>query len=97
MRAHIGQNAQGHADDGRVACTHAVHAVVEISTVADGCYHKDGHDDKENPAGSCFVFAAERHDGGVVEVVPFDKRDGGLERLAGLSSVLDDHFLPLPL
>ena len=33
VRAHIGQNAQCHAYYGRVAGTHAVHAVVEVGTV----------------------------------------------------------------
>ena len=45
----IGQGHQSDADDGRVARSHAVHAIVEVGTIADGRHHKHGEQHKENP------------------------------------------------
>ena len=97
MRTHIGEYAQRHANDGRVAGTHAVHAVVEVGTVAHCRHHEDGHDDEEYPSCRRLVLAAERHEVRVVQVVALDKRYGRLERLLGFGAVFHHHLLTLAL
>ena len=93
VAAHIGQDAERHAYDGRVARTHSVHAVVEVGAVGDRRHDKDRHDDEEYPARRHAMLAAEAHHLGVVEVVVLDEGDGSFERLLRLLAVLDDDFL----
>ena len=97
VAAHISQDAYRHAYYRRVAGTHAVHAVVEVSAVRHRRDDKDGHDDEQDPACRRLILAAERHDARIVEVMAFDERYGGLQRLGGLRPVLDDHLLSLAL
>ena len=40
--ADVGECNERRTDDGRIACAHAVHAVVEVGTVAHGSDHEDG-------------------------------------------------------
>ena len=56
---------------------HAVHAVIEIGTVAHRCHHKDGQDYEEHPSGCVAVFAHETEYLAVVEVVVLHKRYRG--------------------
>ena len=35
-------------------------AIVKVGAVRNGCHHNDGHDNKEYPTCSCFIFAEER-------------------------------------
>ena len=102
MAAHIGQYAQCQADDGRVAGTHAIHAVVHVAAVAHRHHYECGDDYKQNPSGGRFVAAHEAHEAGIVEIVVLHKRDGGdgaFHRLAlvhyhfGLPSALHGHVL----
>ena len=94
---HVGEDAQGDAYYGRVAGAHAVHSVVEVGSVRHRRHHEYCHYDEQHPSGGRLVLAEEAHEVGVVEVVPFDERDGGLERLARLGPVFHYHFLPVLL
>ena len=75
----VGKDEQGNADDSRVAGTHAVHAVVEVSTIADGSHHEDSEEDEEDPAEAVTVLlAGPGEEVGVVEVMMLDEGDSGL-------------------
>ena len=97
MARHIGQYAQCHTNHGRVAGTHTVHSVVEISTIAHCRNHDDCHHNEENPTGCFLVLAAEGHHLGIVEVVVLQEGDGCLERFLGFTLVLHHHLLTLTL
>ena len=77
VTAHVCQDAQRYAHDRRIACAEAVHAVVQVRTVADGHHDEGGDEDEEYPAGCRTVLAQEPEDVCVVEVVVLDERDGG--------------------
>ena len=97
MAAYIGQYAESHTNDCRVAGTHSVHTVVEVGTVGDCRDDKDCHDDKQNPSCRHLVLAAESHDTRVVEVMVLDKRNGGFQCLNRCLVVFDDNLLPVLL
>ena len=97
MARDIGQYQQSHANDGRVAGTHAVHAVIEISAIGNGRHHKNGKDNKQHPACCYLIVSQETHHLGVVEIVILHKRDGGLQRLYRLRLMLYNDFLILLL
>ena len=97
VRRHVGEDEQCHPDDGRVAGTHAVHAVVEVGTVRHRRHHDDGHDDEEHPSGCHLVVAEECHDLRVVQVVVLDEGNSCLQRLDGFPLVLHHHLLVLAL
>ena len=84
VTAHIGEYAQCHSDDGGVAGAHAVHAVVEVGSVAHRGYHEDGDDDEEQPSGGILVLAHEGEGLRIVEVMVFHEGNGGHERFLGL-------------
>ena len=97
MRTHVGKDAQRHTDDGRVSGTHAVHAVVQVGSVAHRSHHQDGHDHEEYPAGSILIVATKRHDARVIQIVPLDKGNRCFQRFARFGPVFDHHFLSLAL
>ena len=97
MRAHISEDAKGYANDGRVAGTHAVHAIVEVGSVAYCRDNEYGHDDEQYPSGRCLVLTAEAHDAGVVEVVPLYEGDGCLKRFLRNRAMGNDGLLTLLL
>ena len=76
--AHIGEYTQCHAHDSRVAGTHAVHAVVEVGTIAHCSDHKNRHDHKQCPSCSTSPVAHPLGERAIVKVVVLDKGDGGL-------------------
>ena len=79
MRAYISEDAKGHTNDGRVTGAHAVHAIVEVGSVADSCDNDYCHDDEQNPSCRSLILATETHDAGVVKVVTLHEGDGGLK------------------
>ena len=84
MAADVGQYAQGKHDDGRVTRTHAVHAIVEVGSVADCHDDECGHQHEEYPSGCRFVFSHKTHHLAVAQVVVLDKRNGGVSTLHSL-------------
>ena len=57
MCRNIGQYTQRRTDNSGIACAHTIHTIVQISTIADSCYHEDGHQHKDHPARSHFIFS----------------------------------------
>ena len=92
MARHIGQNAERHADDGRGAGAHAVHAVVEVGSVRHRRDHQNGHDDEENPSGGVFMLAEDRHHLVVAQIVVFHERNRRFQRFHRLRLVRDNGF-----
>ena len=79
--ARICEDEECDADDGRVTGTHAVHAVVEVGSIADSSNDEDGEQHEEDPSEAVSVgFAGPGEEVGVVEVMMLDERDGGLSR-----------------
>ena len=87
MAGDIGQYSECDADDGRVACRHAVHAVVEVRTVADGGDDKEHHQHKDAPSDGLLVGAGPRCQGSVVEIVVLDEGNSGLRAFDRLALV----------
>ena len=70
--AHIGQRHQSDPDDNRVSRTHAVHAVVQVGTIAYCRHYEHRQQNKENPACAVFVrFPKPGKEVSIVEVVVF--------------------------
>ena len=93
----VGENEQGNRHDGRVTGTHAVHAVVEVRTVADCRYYEDCQQHKEDPTEAVFiVLARPGEEVGIIEVMMLDEGDGGLGGL-DLRTLLDDDHIVLDM
>ena len=90
MSRHVGQYAQSRSDDGSVASTHAVHAIVEVGSVRHGCDDKRGDEYEQNPSagtlGATVVYPVESFV--VVEVVVLEERNGSHGRLARFALVI---------
>ena len=69
MCRHVGQDAQCDTNNSRVSGTHTIHAVVQVGSIGNARHHKDSDEHEEHPAGSHFIFSAERHDIRVVQIV----------------------------
>ena len=90
MTGHVGQYAQCHTDNRRIARCHAVHAVVQIRPVGHGYHDQRSHDHKQEPPGSRLVFSAKTHNLGIIQVVVLHKRYRGNGRFHFLTFVYDD-------
>ncbi len=90
----IGEDEQGDGDDGRVAGTHTVHAVVEVRSVADSGYDEDGEEDEEDPAEAVLIgLSGPGEEVGVVEVMMLDEGDSGLGGLDLRGLLHDDDII----
>ena len=75
---YVCQYTQRQTDNGGVACCHAVHAVVQVGAVGDGGYHEDRNEHEQYPAGCLCMFSHEGDKVCIVQVIAFEKRNGGL-------------------
>ena len=59
MTGYISQHSERYAYDGRVACCHTIHSVIEIGSIGNSHDYNDCQEDKEYP--SCFlpIFSTE--------------------------------------
>ena len=90
MTGHVGQYAQRHTDNSRIARRHAVHAVVQVRPVGHGYHDQGRHDHKQEPPGSRLVFSAKAHHLGIIQIVVLHERNRGNSRFHFLAFVHND-------
>ena len=78
VAGHVCQYSQGQSDDGGVPRCHAVHTVIQVCSVRYSGNNEDGDNDKQYPSCRLGMFAHEAYKVGIVKVITFKERDGGL-------------------
>ena len=94
VAGYVCQYTQRQTDNGGVACCHAVHAVVQVGAVGDGGYHENRNEHEQYPAGCLCVFSHEGDKVCIVQVIAFEKRNGGLCSLDFFGSMYYFNALP---
>ena len=61
VRRDIAEYQQRGTYNSRISRTHAIHTIIQISSIRQGCYHENGHNDKQNPPCSNLILAQEGH------------------------------------
>ena len=91
VTGHISQYPKRKPDDGGISGCHPVHPVVQIGTIGNRRYHKNGYYNKEHPTGGLFVFAHKTYQIGIVQIVVLEEWYSGFCRLLVLCLVYYFH------
>ena len=75
MAGDVGEYSEGDTDDSRVAGTHAIHAIIEVTAIAHCHHYEGGKEDKEYPSGCTLVLSEPCKHGGIVEIIMLYERN----------------------
>src|SRR5690606_32929226 len=70
---HIGQDTEGHSDNGRGTGSESIKSVGQVGAIGNGGNDQDHHQDKDHPYRLIGIVAQPAHQPAVVEIVVLHK------------------------